>query len=179
MTYIFIFHGRSAISLWRFLPANRNPWSPATQGHAPGARARTPVQVSARSPGRSRPSRPHPGAAARTPAGSKHGSRSSQTAAAHFRVRDRCPHGADARVPGRAEAGGERSHPAGEVGAGEGRYLVPRRGRPRAAPLAAAAGGWRRRRRGAAAPASASAAAAAARPPAPGAARRGARRCPA
>lgn len=48
---------------------------------------------------------------------------------------------------------------------------MPRRGRPRAAPLAAAAGGWRRRRRGAAAPASASPAAAAARPPAPGAAR--------
>lgn len=57
---------------------------------------------------------------------------------------------------------------------GKARYLMLRRGRPRAAPLAAAAGGWRRRE--AAAPSSASPAA---RPPAPTAARRGARTCPA
>lgn len=58
------------------------------------------------------------------------------------------------------------------MGAGRARYLMPRRGRPRAAPLAAAAGGRRRpRREEAAAPCSAAAAAAAAR--------RGARRCPA
>lgn len=165
--YIFIFHGRSAISWRRFLPASRDPWSPASHGQAPAARGRTRAGRCPL-PG-ALPARPHTHPRAPDPWIPLRPNRTRS-----FRAPGPPPAPRTAQTPGLPGGRAQPSRREGRWVQGKGPYLIPRRRRPRAAPLAAAAGGWRRR--GAAAPSSASPAA---RPPAPAAARRGARRCPA